>query len=292
MAESELLNLTGVGPKAAKTLEDCGYNTIEKIAKATAEELSKLPGIGLATAEKIVNSAKEFKPVTKIPTAKKPVTKIPTAKKPVTKIPTAKKPVTKIPTAKKPTPKVEEKAIPKPKVPKATPAPTVAAKKTEPRPSVKEPVAKAPVTRKPAVAAKPPTKKPTVKVSPTVSEATKKAIEQATLSVTIKKKRTKKSKPKKLAKVSKTYGIVNSVLHDKTGKSKNKAVVMQLYETEIPIEKYLGRRVKIDLPNSEKQIVGLISKVHGRRSSHDNMVIVRFSKNVSPHIVTARGIVL
>ena len=48
MAESELLKLTGVGPKAAKTLEDCGYNTIEKIAKATAEELSQLPGIGLA----------------------------------------------------------------------------------------------------------------------------------------------------------------------------------------------------------------------------------------------------
>ena len=61
MAESELLNLTGVGPKAAKTLEDCGYNTIEKITKATADEISQLPGIGKATAEKIIESAKAYK---------------------------------------------------------------------------------------------------------------------------------------------------------------------------------------------------------------------------------------
>jgi len=127
MAESELLQLAGVGPKAAKTLEDCGFNTIEKISKATAEEIAGLPGIGLATAEKMIISAKEFKPAAKKPTAKKP------------------------------TVKAEEKAIPKPKVPKAAPAVTV--KKTEPRPSVKEPVAKAPVTRKPPAAKKPVTKK-------------------------------------------------------------------------------------------------------------------------------------
>ncbi|MCE7741380.1 MAG: hypothetical protein GOP50_02890, partial [Candidatus Heimdallarchaeota archaeon] len=92
MAESELLKLAGVGPKAAKTLEDCGYNTLEKISKATADELSKLPGIGLATAEKFVESAKELVPSTKTP-AKKPATKTP-AKKPATK-PAAAKPVVK-----------------------------------------------------------------------------------------------------------------------------------------------------------------------------------------------------
>ncbi|GAH13260.1 unnamed protein product, partial [marine sediment metagenome] len=44
MVESEISNIKGIGPKAAKTLEDCGYNTIEKIAKAKAEEMAQLPG--------------------------------------------------------------------------------------------------------------------------------------------------------------------------------------------------------------------------------------------------------
>ncbi|GAH26754.1 unnamed protein product, partial [marine sediment metagenome] len=232
----------------------------------TAEEIAGLPGIGLATAEKMIISAKEFKPAAKIPTAKKPAVK------------------------------AEEKAIPKPKVPKAAPAVTV--KKTEPRPSVKEPVAKAPVTRKPPVAKKPSaakkpvTKKTAVKVTSTVSEATKKAIEKATHTFTIKQKRTKKTKPKKLAKLSSTYGIVNCIVHDGAGKSKNRAVIMKLYETEIPIEKYLGRKVKVNLPKSEKHLVGTITKVHGKRASRDNTVVVHFSKGVSPHIITARGIVL
>jgi len=45
MAESEISNIKGIGPKAAKTLEDCGYNTIEKIANAKADEMAQLPGI-------------------------------------------------------------------------------------------------------------------------------------------------------------------------------------------------------------------------------------------------------
>ncbi|MCE7748044.1 MAG: hypothetical protein GPJ51_06585 [Candidatus Heimdallarchaeota archaeon] len=274
MAESELLKISGVGPKAAKTLEDCGYNTIEKLAKATSDELSQLPGIGKSTAEKIVESAKEFKPTAKVPTAKKPVTKVPTAKKPVTKVPTAKKPVTKVPTAKKPITESKDKVIPKPKVSKTTPKAVV--KKTEPRPSVRPPVTKAPV------------KKP-VAVKPSVSEATRKAIEQGTHAFTIKKKRTKKSKPKRLAKISTTFGVVTRILHDGAGKSKNRTVIMKLYETEIPLEKYLGRKVKINFPNSERHLIGTISRLHGKSSSLDKTVVVRFSRGVSPHIITARG---
>ncbi|GAH13261.1 unnamed protein product, partial [marine sediment metagenome] len=41
--ERVAINIADV-PKAAKTLEDCGYNTIEKIAKAKAEEMAQLPG--------------------------------------------------------------------------------------------------------------------------------------------------------------------------------------------------------------------------------------------------------
>ena len=289
MAESELLKLSGVGPKAAKTLEDCGYNTIEKLAKATSDELSQLPGIGKASAEKIVASAKEFKPTAKVPTAKKPVTKVPTAKKPVTKVLTAKKPVTKVLTAKKPTAKKptakkpvakkliaesKDKVIPKPKIPKATPK--VVVKKTDPRPSVRQPVAKAPV------------KKPVV-VKTTVSEATRKAIEQGTHTFTIKKKRTKKSKPKRLAKISTTFGVVTRILHDGPGKSKNRSVIMKLFETEIPLAKYLGRRVKINFPNSDKHLIGTITRLHGKSSSLDKTVVVRFSRGVSPHMLNAKG---
>ena len=299
MAKSELLKISGVGPKAAKTLEDCGYNTIEKLAKATSDELSQLPGIGKSIAEKIVASAKEFKPTAKVPTAKKPVTKVPTAKKPVTKVPTAKKPtakkpVTKVltakkPTAKKPVTKVltakkpaakkpiaesKDKVIPKPKIPKATPK--VVVKKTDPRPSVRQPVAKAPV------------KKPVV-VKTTVSEATRKAIEQGPHTFTIKKKRTKKSKPKRLAKISTTFGVVTRILHDGPGKSKNRSVIMKLFETEIPLAKYLGRRVKINFPNSDKHLIGTITRLHGKSSSLDKTVVVRFSRGVSPHMLNAKG---
>jgi len=304
MAESELLKLSGVGSKAAKTLEDCGYNTIEKLAKATTEELSQLPGIGKAIAKKIIASAKETKPATKgptakkptakkpatkvptakKPTAKKPATKVPTAKKPTakkpaTKVPTAKKPTakkpaTKIPTAKKPVAESKDKSIPKPKVPKTTPKAVV--KKTEPRPSVRQPVAKAPV-------------KKSITVKTTVSEATRKAIEQGTHIFTIKKKRTKKSKPKRLAKISTTFGVVTRILHDGAGKSKNRTVTMKLYETEIPLEKYLGRKVKVNFPNSDKHLIGTITRLHGKSSSVDKSVVVRFSQGVSPHILTARG---
>jgi len=263
MAESELLKLSGVGPKAAKTLEDCGYNTIEKLAKATTEELSQLPGIGKAIAEKIIESAKETKPVSKVPTAKKPVSKVPTAKKPVTKVPTAKKPIAES----------KDKIIPKPKVPKT--APKAVVKKAEPRPSVR------PVTKAPA-------KKP-VAVKPKVSEATRKAIEQGTHEFTIKKKRTKKSKPKRLAKISTTFGVVTRILHDGAGKSKNRTIIMKLYETEIPLEKYLGRKVKVHFPNSERHLIGTITRLHGKSSSLDKTVVVRFSRGVTPHIITARG---
>jgi len=263
MAESELLKLSGVGPKAAKTLEDCGYNTIEKLAKATTEELSQLPGIGKAIAEKIIESAKETKPVSKVPTAKKPVTKVPTAKKPVTKVPTAKKPIAES----------KDKIITKPKVPKT--APKAVVKKAEPRPSVR------PVTKAPA-------KKP-VAVKPKVSEATRKAIEQGTHTFTIKKKRTKKSKPKRLAKISTTFGVVTRILHDGAGKSKNRTIIMKLYETEIPLEKYLGRKVKVHFPNSERHLIGTITRLHGKSSSLDKTVVVRFSRGVTPHIITARG---
>ena len=291
MVNSEILKIQGIGPKVAKTLEDCGYNTIEKIVKVKADELSQLPGVGLATAEKIIAGAKEIqaaekkatpKPTTKKPTAKRPTAK-PAAKKPIPKPPakkpapkpTAKKPTPK-PTAKKPTPKpttkTVEKPIPKPKVVKTT------ADVEGPRPSIK----------KTETAAS--TEVPVDIVKPHRTAAIQLAIDKTPLDITIKKKRVKsKTKPAKKVKLSKTYGVVNSIVHDRTGKTKNRSIILKLYETEVQLEKYVGRRVTINLPGSNKQLRGTITRLHGKRTSADKLVIVRFNQGVSPHILTARA---
>jgi len=253
MAESELLQLNGVGPKSAKTLEDCGFNTIEKIAISTVEELSGLPGIGKATAEKIIASAKEIKP------AKKLASK-------------AEKEVTK-------------ETIPKPKAVKTVPK--TVKKPTDPMPSAKKPAAKAPA-KKPA--AKAPAKKQSVYAKTQVSVTAQREIDSAPEMKAIKKKGgSKKGKAVKKEKISKTYGIVSSIVHDRPGKSANKAVIMRLYNTELPLPRYLGRKVNITFPNSSKQMVGTVSRLHGRKSSNNNTVIVTFKKSVSPHILTARA---
>ena len=265
MAESELQKITGIGPKAAKTLDDCGYNTIEKIAKASADELSQLPGIGKATAEKYIESAKEMVK------AEKPAVKA--------------------------TVEITKESIPKPKTPKSAVIP--ATKPSEPMPSVKKPVEKPvvkAVVKKPAIKkpeAKAPVKKKPAKslyVKTKVSKVAEEAIEAAPAMRNIKKKRgTKKTKAVKKEKISQTYGIVNSILHDRSGKSANRSVVMKLYNTEIPLPRYLGRKVIISMPNSEKQLTGTINSVHGKKTSDGHTVIVRFKHSVSPHIISARA---
>ncbi|MBN1353932.1 MAG: transcription termination/antitermination protein NusA [Candidatus Omnitrophica bacterium] len=56
-----LKSLDGVGKKAAETLIEAGFDTVEKIREATTEDLVKLNGIGKKTAEKIIMSAKSKK---------------------------------------------------------------------------------------------------------------------------------------------------------------------------------------------------------------------------------------
>ena len=249
MAESELLKIDGVGPKAAKTLDDCGFNTIEKIAIANADELAQLPGIGKATAKKIVTNAKKLIP--KAPAKKAPAKKTEISVKEIPKPPVKKAPVRKTPVKKPAT------------------RPSV-------RPSVKEPTVK-----KPPVAGK---------IS--VTQATQKAINSAPAVPIIKqKKTTKKQTKKKVVRISKTFGIVQSVVHDRAGKSSNRSIILSLYETEIPLESYLGRKVRVHL-KSGKELIGTITRIHGKRKSVEKTVIVRFSKGVSPHIITSRAIVL
>lgn len=55
-----ILKLEGVGKKVRDTLQENGFDTVEKIAGASLKELVKLKGIGKKGAEKIIASAKEL----------------------------------------------------------------------------------------------------------------------------------------------------------------------------------------------------------------------------------------
>jgi len=55
-----IADLPGVGPKMVKVLEEAGYDSIEKIAQAKLEEITKLKGLGKTKAEKMITEAKEL----------------------------------------------------------------------------------------------------------------------------------------------------------------------------------------------------------------------------------------
>ncbi|MDD5437203.1 MAG: transcription termination factor NusA [Candidatus Omnitrophica bacterium] len=57
--EVALTELDGVGPKVEKALIAAGYDTVEKVKALTAEDLTKVDGIGAKTAEKILKSARD-----------------------------------------------------------------------------------------------------------------------------------------------------------------------------------------------------------------------------------------
>ncbi|MCK4895772.1 MAG: hypothetical protein KAS47_03130 [Candidatus Heimdallarchaeota archaeon] len=278
MATNEIENIKGIGPRAAKTLLDCGFNTVEKLAKATADELSQLPGIGKSTAENMIRNAKEILASVKKPAAKAPAKKAEVKPK-VKKV--DKETIPKPPTVKKKT--AEVSVHPSVKTPKPV------AKPPAKKPAVKKPTVK-PETKK-LVTKKPEAKpKATVAVKKSASAPTLQAIKNARAMPKIKPKTSKgKSKVKKKVTLSKTYGIVHSVLHDASGQSTNRSVILHLHDVEMPISSYLGRKVNITYPRTNKQIIGTISRVHGKSKSRNKAVVVRFQKSVSPHIITARA---
>jgi N utilization substance protein A len=60
-AASDISTIDGVGPKTAEQLRQAGYDTIEKIAAMSDEEILAVPGIGDKSAQKILLSARALK---------------------------------------------------------------------------------------------------------------------------------------------------------------------------------------------------------------------------------------
>ena len=52
--------IKGIGAKTAMLLKENGFDTVDKIAKATPEELSKVPGIGPGTAKTMSTNAEDL----------------------------------------------------------------------------------------------------------------------------------------------------------------------------------------------------------------------------------------
>jgi N utilization substance protein A len=62
-AEADIANLTvieGIGEKTAEQLIEAGYDTVEKIAAMSDEEILAVPGIGAKSAQKILLSARAY----------------------------------------------------------------------------------------------------------------------------------------------------------------------------------------------------------------------------------------
>lgn len=59
-AASDISNIDGVGPKTAEQLQLAGYDTIEKIAAMSDEDILAVPSIGEKTAQRILLSAREL----------------------------------------------------------------------------------------------------------------------------------------------------------------------------------------------------------------------------------------
>lgn len=56
--KSPIAEITGVGPKLAGELENSGFDTVEKVAQASLDEITKIKGLGKVKAQKIIDQAK------------------------------------------------------------------------------------------------------------------------------------------------------------------------------------------------------------------------------------------
>jgi len=57
MTITSLTGISGIGPQAAKLLYDNGFKTVQAVAKASPEALSKVQGFSAARSEKTIQAA-------------------------------------------------------------------------------------------------------------------------------------------------------------------------------------------------------------------------------------------
>ncbi|MHA1668483.1 MAG: helix-hairpin-helix domain-containing protein [Candidatus Heimdallarchaeaceae archaeon] len=58
--KAEITDISGIGSKTAMILKENGFDTVTKIAETSIDLLSQVPGIGKATADKIIKNAKSL----------------------------------------------------------------------------------------------------------------------------------------------------------------------------------------------------------------------------------------
>lgn len=58
--KNELSELKGFRKNVIQNLKDAGYDSLEKISNASVDELKKIPGIGVKTAEKLIDACKNL----------------------------------------------------------------------------------------------------------------------------------------------------------------------------------------------------------------------------------------
>ena len=77
-----LVSITGVGPALANRLIRAGYDTVPKVARASAKSLAQVQGLSEVTARKVIAAAKKVKPAKKAAPKRKPAKKAAPKRKP------------------------------------------------------------------------------------------------------------------------------------------------------------------------------------------------------------------
>lgn len=57
MSDPKLSGISGVGPATARLLTESGFTSVESVARATPEELARIPGFGEARAAAVIAAA-------------------------------------------------------------------------------------------------------------------------------------------------------------------------------------------------------------------------------------------
>jgi NAD-dependent DNA ligase len=55
-----IIDITGIGPAAAAALGEHGFSSLKALARASAEQVSAVPGFSTARAEKVIAAAAEL----------------------------------------------------------------------------------------------------------------------------------------------------------------------------------------------------------------------------------------